>query len=46
MQLTGSRAARYKELVTSSPPTTYGLSLHLNIPRAMLSARGGRKNRV
>jgi NADH:ubiquinone reductase (H+-translocating) len=43
--LTGKRAVHYKEFVTSSPPTTYRLSRRLNLPKAFLSAKGGRSTR-
>ncbi|HEX5947296.1 MAG TPA: FAD-dependent oxidoreductase [Acidimicrobiales bacterium] len=44
--LTGGRAVRYKELVTSSPPATYRISRRLNVPRAFLSpVKGGRATR-
>jgi NADH dehydrogenase FAD-containing subunit len=43
--LTGRAAIMYKEAVTSSPPSTYKLSKHVNLPAAALSARGGRANR-
>ncbi len=43
--LTGKRAVRYKELVTSSPPTTYRLSRRFNLPKAFLSVKGGRATR-
>jgi len=43
--LTGRLATRYKEAVTSSPPSTYRLSKRVNVPLAALSARGGRANR-
>jgi NADH dehydrogenase FAD-containing subunit len=41
----GSRAVAYKELVTSSPPTTYRIARRWTFPVAMLSARGGRATR-
>jgi NADH:quinone reductase (non-electrogenic) len=41
----GWRAVRYKELVTSSPPTTYRIARRWSFPRALLSARGGRATR-
>jgi NADH:ubiquinone reductase (H+-translocating) len=43
--LTGRWAVAYKEFVTSSPATTYGLSRRFNVPVAALSSRGGRANR-
>jgi NADH dehydrogenase FAD-containing subunit len=43
--LTGKSAVRYKEAVTSSPSTTYGLSRRLAIPMALLSRKGPRKSR-
>jgi NADH:ubiquinone reductase (H+-translocating) len=46
LYLTGGRAVRYKELVTSSPPTTYRLSRRLNVPLAAISpTKGGRATR-
>ena len=36
----GSRAVAYKELVTSSPPTTYRIARRWSFPLALLSARG------
>jgi NADH:ubiquinone reductase (H+-translocating) len=41
--LTGRAAVRYKEAVTSSPPTTYRLSRRFAIPLAFLSRRGRRQ---
>jgi NADH dehydrogenase len=41
----GSRAVGYKELVTSSPPTTYRIARRWAFPLALLSARGGRATR-
>ncbi|MFD1824477.1 NAD(P)/FAD-dependent oxidoreductase [Mumia zhuanghuii] len=43
--LTGKSAVRYKEAVTGSPSTTYGLSRRLAIPMALLARRGPRKAR-
>jgi NADH dehydrogenase FAD-containing subunit len=45
IHLTGARAVAYKELVTSSPPTTYKLSRKVDLPKALLSLRGGRATR-
>jgi NADH:ubiquinone reductase (H+-translocating) len=42
--LTGKAAVRYKEAVTSSPPTTYRLSRRFAIPKALLSRRGSRRS--
>lgn len=41
-QLTGRSAVRYKEAVTSSPSTTYGLSRRFAIPMALLARKGPR----
>jgi NADH dehydrogenase FAD-containing subunit len=41
----GSRAVAYKELVSSSPPTTYRIARRWTFPLALLSARGGRATR-
>jgi NADH dehydrogenase len=46
LHLTGSRAVRYKEYVTASPPTTFRLSRRLNVPLAVIAPRkGGRATR-
>lgn len=41
--LKGKAAVRYKETVTSSPSTTYGLSRRMVIPMAMLARKGSRR---
>ena len=46
LHLTGSRAVRYKEYVTASPPTTFRISRRLNVPLAVIAPRkGGRATR-
>lgn len=46
LYLTGGRAVRYKEYVTSGPPTTYHLSRRLNVPLAAITpTKGGRATR-
>ncbi|WP_282580323.1 FAD-dependent oxidoreductase [Nocardioides sp. InS609-2] len=41
--LTGRSAVRYKETVTGSPSTTYGLSRRFVIPMALLARKGPRR---
>jgi NADH dehydrogenase len=43
--LTGKRAVRYKELVTSSPPPQWRILRRLNLPKAFFRRTGGRTNR-
>ncbi|MFI5487344.1 NAD(P)/FAD-dependent oxidoreductase [Micromonospora echinaurantiaca] len=43
--LTGRAAVLYKETVSSSPITTYGLAKRIGISARMLSTSGGRRNR-
>jgi NADH:ubiquinone reductase (H+-translocating) len=42
--LTGKAAARYKEAVTASPPSTYRLSRRLTVPLALLARKGPRRS--
>jgi hypothetical protein len=43
--LTGRPAARYKEFVSSSPPTIYRMSAKRILPAVFLAPRGGRATR-
>lgn len=43
--LTGRLAILYKQSVSSGPPVFFRMSKRFNVPKAALSARGGRANR-